>query len=588
MREVILFFALLCALGVRSEFCQPSDAKCWPTPALWKSLNDSVDGRLVAPRPPQQECFAPGANTSAPACLGKNLQDSQYLAGVVGAMQWSNWECGRNPQDCCHKADRPCRQGAVPVYAVRVGSAEHVQEAVKFANRHNVRLVVKSTGHDFQGRSTAAGALLVWLHEFKGVRFHSYAEDSTCSAPKPPAPYTDPTSETAAVTVVGGTVWKEVYVESDARGVAVSGGYSLSVSVAGGYMQGGGHSVLSPAYGLAVDNLLSAQVVTADGRLRNVSACGADSELFWALRGGGGGTFGVVTSVTYATHPMPNDMFAVIININSTTESGRQSLLEASLDWLETVDQRWNGQWSGYVQYSLKRTKNFFGILMMFRGTATERDEALKILKDFAATSEQYQYVGFERYGINKKVSSFLQWRPPFPEQMTGMGHAASSRFVPRAEFRKKAKRRAVADAVMVAINKEAEANLIFVGGGMMAGLDAESRWTSVTPAFRKAIFLQWVTFEWNVATASASQQERGFRTVASSINILRRAFPDSGTYWNEADYYEPDWANSFWGSKNFAKLKRIKQEVDPKRLFQCWNCVGGTRLEPTAGMFKF
>ena len=86
--------------------------------------------------------------------------------------------------------------------------------------------------------------------------------------------------------------------------VLVVGGNALTVGAAGGYLQGGGHSAMSPLYGLAVDNTLEMDVVIADGTLLTVNSC-TNEDLFWALRGGGGGTFGIVTRVVHKAHEPP-------------------------------------------------------------------------------------------------------------------------------------------------------------------------------------------------------------------------------------------------------------------------------------------
>ena len=92
------------------------------------------------------------------------------------------------------------------------------------------------------------------------------------------------------------------------QGVLVVGGNALSVGAAGGYVMGGGHSVNSPMYGLVVDNVLEFDIVIANGTLLTANAC-TNSDLFWALRGGGGGTFGVVTRVVHKAHEPPSNYF---------------------------------------------------------------------------------------------------------------------------------------------------------------------------------------------------------------------------------------------------------------------------------------
>lgn len=111
-----------------------------------------------------------------------------------------------------------------------------------------------------------------------------------------------------AMEVLGGDQWFDVYSEATKHGVVVVGGNALTVGAAGGYSLGGGHSALSPMFGLAVDNILEVDVVIADGTLLTANKC-ENTDLFWALRGGGGGTFGVVTRMVHKAHESPSNFF---------------------------------------------------------------------------------------------------------------------------------------------------------------------------------------------------------------------------------------------------------------------------------------
>ena len=88
---------------------------------------------------------------------------------------------------------------------------------------------------------------------------------------------------------------------ADQNDVVVVGGYSFSVGASGGYPQGAGHSVNGPQFGLAVDNMLEVEIVTADQQILTINSC-TNEDLFWAVRGGGGGSWGVITSITYEAH----------------------------------------------------------------------------------------------------------------------------------------------------------------------------------------------------------------------------------------------------------------------------------------------
>jgi len=102
--------------------------------------------------------------------------------------------------------------------------------------------------------------------------------------------------------VRGGDQWHDVYVEAEKREVVVVGGNAQTVGAAGGYVQGGGHSANSPQFGLVVDNVLQVELVGADGEVRTLNSC-KNSDLFWAVKGGGGGSWGVITKMWHKAHP---------------------------------------------------------------------------------------------------------------------------------------------------------------------------------------------------------------------------------------------------------------------------------------------
>ena len=119
------------------------------------------------------------------------------------------------------------------------------------------------------------------------------------------------------------------------KGVVVVGGNAQSVSTSGGYLQGGGHGANSPKHGLAVDNLLEADIVIADGTLLTVNKCW-HPDLFFAIRGGGGGTFGIVTRAVYKAHEKEENYFqlrATLVANNSCSDC-RQKLMRAYVDWM--------------------------------------------------------------------------------------------------------------------------------------------------------------------------------------------------------------------------------------------------------------
>ncbi|MBE3050260.1 FAD-binding protein [Candidatus Bathyarchaeota archaeon] len=139
-----------------------------------------------------------------------------------------------------------------------------------------MRLIVKGTGHDYIGRSIAPNSLSIWTHHMKGIDYHlgSFSPHG-CSDP----------IEGNAVTARAGIQMADLYEYLDAYGETVVGGTSKTVGV-GGYLTGGGHSLLSARNGLAADQVLEMEVVTPDGE-HVVANEYQNEDIFWAMRGVG-------------------------------------------------------------------------------------------------------------------------------------------------------------------------------------------------------------------------------------------------------------------------------------------------------------
>src|SRR6266700_2163238 len=167
-----------------------------------------------------------------------------------------------------------------PAVVVRCANAGDVIAAVHFARENQLHLAVRGGGHSVPGFGTCDGGVVVDLAGMRGVRV-------------------DPASGTERAE--GGATWGDFNAATYAFGLATTGGI-ISTTGVGGLTLGGGIGYLARGYGLSCDNLVAADVVTADGRFL-VASEGEDADLFWALRGGGG-NFGVVTSFEFRLHPV--------------------------------------------------------------------------------------------------------------------------------------------------------------------------------------------------------------------------------------------------------------------------------------------
>jgi FAD/FMN-containing dehydrogenase len=176
-----------------------------------------------------------------------------------------------------------------PALVVRAANAADVVAAVRFAREHDLLLGVRSGGHQIAGLAVADGALLLDLSQMRAVSV-------------------DPEARTARVEP--GATLGEVDAATQAHGLAVPMGINSTTGIAG-LTLGGGFGWISRRYGLTIDNLRAAEVVTADGESLRASA-DANPDLFWAIRGGGG-NFGVVTAFEFGLHPVGPEVTAGLI-----------------------------------------------------------------------------------------------------------------------------------------------------------------------------------------------------------------------------------------------------------------------------------
>jgi FAD/FMN-containing dehydrogenase len=177
-----------------------------------------------------------------------------------------------------------------PALIARCADVQDVVKSVNFARTHNLLVAVRGGAHGVAGLATCDGGLVIDLSPMKGIQV-------------------DPDARTARAEA--GVIWGELDAATQAHGLATPGGAVSDTGIAG-LTLGGGLGWLRNKYGLSCDNLTSAEVVTADGRILTASET-ENSDLFWGIRGGGG-NFGIVTTFEYRLHPVgPEVMLAFVL-----------------------------------------------------------------------------------------------------------------------------------------------------------------------------------------------------------------------------------------------------------------------------------
>ncbi|QLY28468.1 FAD-binding oxidoreductase [Nocardia huaxiensis] len=214
------------------------------------------------------------------------------------------------PDDAEYEQARHIWNGAIdrrPAFIAACRTAADVASAVRFGVRHELPIAVRGGGHSIPGHSVCEGGLMVDLSPMKSIRVDG-----------------------EVVHVEPGVLWRELDAATEAHGRAVPGGEISHTGVAG-LTLGGGIGWLSRQYGLSCDNLLAAELVTAEGAVLEVDA-ERDPELLWGLRGGGG-NFGVVTRFTFRLNPIPVPMYAgMAIYPIEDARAGLRALVELAAE----------------------------------------------------------------------------------------------------------------------------------------------------------------------------------------------------------------------------------------------------------------
>lgn len=527
----------------------PGDA-AWPDDALWADLSRAVAGRLLR--------LAPTTGEAAPGSPFAIRDDPRWT-------QCAGWSGGWTAQPSA--------------YAVAAENASDVAAAIGFARAHRLRLVVKGGGHSYLGASNAPGSLLIWMRRL------NRAEVLPAFVPAGSAG-----SAVPAVRLGGGAIWLEAYsaVTTEA-GRYVQGGGCTTVGVAG-LIQGGGFGSFSKRFGLACASLLEAEIVTADGSILTVNA-GRHPDLFRALKGGGGGTFGVVTALVLRTHDLPAHFGAVTATIEAQTEDVYRALISR---FIAFYAERLHGDiWGEQV---VCRPGRRLTIRMVFQGLS--QAEATAAWEPFFGALRQEPGIAFREAPAILAVPARAFWDARVLRQIPGLIveddrpgavagmfswagdaaqagrviHAYASRWLPAALLAGD-HRAALADALVEAA-RHWPVELHFNKGlaGASPAILAAARETSLNPAACDAFALA-IAASMGPPDAGVDVARRA-AAVAGAMRPLQAAAPDGGSYLPESDYFAGDWAEAAWGG-NRAMLEDVKRAYDPEGLFTVHHGIG-------------
>jgi FAD/FMN-containing dehydrogenase len=579
---------------------RPVDA-AWPSPAAWKQLKEAVGGNLIPVEFPlsilKTDPDSPAAKT-----LLKNLKNPYFVGEQAGLTETLGWVDAW--------ATKPS------VYAVAARNAQDIAAAVNFARDNKLRLAVKGGGHSYQGTSNAPDSLLIWTRQMNDITLHDAFVPQGCERTMQPQP---------AATLGSGTIDIQAYdAVTTKAGKYIQGGGCLTVGLAG-LIQGGGFGSLSKNFGTAAASLLEAEVVTADGQIRIANAC-TNPDLFWALKGGGGGTFGVISKMTVRLHELPELFGSANFKVKASSDDAYRGLIREFVSFYQ--QNLFNGHWGEQAEF---RPDNVLEIKMVSQGL--DADQQKKLWKPFL------DWVGDSKNGCSvdgrvvigsvpaRHFWDMPWWKEHWPEVLlprNGIVHDViddvlvhvmanpvivsdprpgaapyqawwtgntgecdwfiwgyESLWMPESLLAKDAQPR-LADAIFAA-SRHSGFSFHFnkgLAGGPPDAI-AASKETCTNPSVLTAFAL--VIAADGQAPAypgipghepSVSEGRQSADRIHQCMEQLRAVAPNGGAYVSESNYFEKGFQQSYWGD-NYARLLEIKKKYDPDGLFIVHNGVG-------------
>lgn len=419
--------------------------------------------------------------------------------------------------------------GIRPQALARCASASDVQACVRFARTSGTRLALRSGGHSYGGWSTGSG-LVVDVGPLNAISVAN-----------------------GTATVGAGAQLVDVYDALAARGVGIAAGSCPTVGIAG-LTLGGGIGVLTRAWGLTCDQLVSAQIVTADGALRDCDAT-TEPDLFWALRGAGAGSFGVVTSLTFATHAARD----LALGFLSWPLSDAASAVAGWQRWMAAAP---DALWS---TLHIQGAGGMGAVTVHAVAPASGSEIAAELDRLVAAVGRapSYRESGVRGYrdvmlleaGCLGRAVSACHLRGTTPDGDLARETYAAKSIVADAPLGDRAIARLV-DAVAQA------------GGGAAVLLDAlggaVARMAPDATAFphRGAFAVLQLLSSWGEGADGAASLRWLRETHAATRPLI-----GPGAYANYADPELADWPTAYYGT-NWARLRLVKRRYDPDRLF--------------------
>jgi hypothetical protein len=411
-----------------------------------------------------------------------------------------------------------------PHWVARPVSEADVQNAVKWCVQHNVVLRARSGGHSYEGYSTVPNGVMLDLRKMNGISVNKSQKTATIGA---------------------GAQLINIYNTLAQHGVTIPAGSCPSVGVSGVTL-GGGMGLAARAFGMSCDNLMGAHVVTADGQLHHVNQQ-TDPNFLWALRGGGGGNFGVCTQFTFKVHPIPRHASYFFVNWPSSRAS----------DAIEA--------WQGWAPHARDQLTSIFhinpgasvSVSGQYMGPASDLGSLLKPLTQSGGSVQSGNQSYFNLQMIFAGCFNKYTFTQCHTVNTWPGGEMSRQLFRAKSDYVSKALSSQARNFLISQARKPGAGAILFDSYG-----GAINRVHPTATAFVHRDQLFCIQY-FNGSPSWLDQTKSGMRSHVSGQ-----------AYQNYIDRDQPHWQNAYYG-KNYSRLESFRKTIDPHHFFNFPQAIG-------------
>jgi len=553
---IIILILTVDAQPRQKKYCHRGES-CWPTINDIGVLRDALN--KTQPRVLKWDGQGNPRVCSVP--IGSPDEQPLYGFGVEGldALYYELF----NPSNLCFSEPIEFRlicyaairnnptEGWSPGFVVWALSVEDVQTAVRFAVKHNLCISVLGTGHDFMNRHSCSDGVLIRTTLLKDIEWDLDDKKGFGNVD-------------GNVKYGSGIVFSESHKSASDNDRFVASGWAITVGIAG-WSIGGGHGPFGNTAGLGVDNILEVDIVIANGDLITANSKN-NTDLFWAIRGGGGSTWGVITALTLKAHKIPDRSITYAIDRYNGTfcDDGKNklhTLIDEYLMWAITLDYRWSGM-TFITPNNTGDPSQCNGTWIFERIYVFQGPPGIEVNDTwFSMTYMEPLYVTGGEVANWWEVAVNYSLEPIIPVQYMKNNDSVGS--VPSVLVgRDMVASGLVATTVKAGLDICPETGKCnrhefyqAITGNIGSPQDPN---VSIPPGFRKALF------HLVVGGNNQTVMDTTYYALGENSYFSESAYEHTGDSWKQR----------YWG-KNYDKLLKIKQKWDPDNVFWCRHCVG-------------